>query len=136
MYAMANTDELNQNKAAMTRIVDIFSTGDLSQVPAVIASDYLDHQGLGGTAVTGQQGFLQVVTVARAALPQLRVVIHDLIAEGDKVVARLQWHSTDSAGNKLDRETIEILRFVAGQAVEHWGAEAWASKNRVSGQAE
>lgn len=126
-----HTDDLNQNKAAMAHIVDMFSTGDLSHVQTLIAPDYLDHQGLGGMAMHGQQGFRQVVTVARAALPGLRVVMQDMIAEGDKVVARLHWQSTDSAGNTIDRETIEIIRFVAGQAVEHWGAEAWKTRNGV-----
>jgi predicted ester cyclase len=64
---------------------------------------------------------------ARVSLQALKVTIEALIAEDDKVVARLQWHSTDLAGKKLNRETIDILRFVEGQVVEHWGAEAWTS---------
>jgi hypothetical protein len=26
----------------------------------------------------------------------------------------------------IERETIEIIRVEGGQAVEHWGAEAWS----------
>jgi predicted SnoaL-like aldol condensation-catalyzing enzyme len=52
-----------------------------------------------------------------------------LIAEGDKVVVRLRWHSTDLTGKTLDRETIDIIRLANGQMVEHWGAEAWSSEN-------
>jgi predicted SnoaL-like aldol condensation-catalyzing enzyme len=33
---------------------------------------------------------------------------------------------------KMSRETIDILRFVNGQVVEHWGAEAWISENNPS----
>ncbi len=118
---------LNQNKMATKKIVDIFSTGNLSEVKAVISADYIDHQGLIGIDISGQQGFTQVVKAARTFL-NLRVFIQDLIAEDDKVVARLHWHSTDSTGKKINRETIDILRFVNGQAVEHWGAEAWSTE--------
>ena len=123
---MRKSGTLDENKAAMKRIVAIFTTGDLSAVDEVIAPDYLDHQGLGGITMRGQEGFRQVVTAVHAALPQLHVVIHDVIAEDDTVVARLRWHSIDTAGKAIDRETIEILRFVDRRAVEHWGAESWA----------
>ncbi len=126
---MDTSEQFHTNKTAMKRIVDIFSSGDVSQIDAVIAPDYLDHQGLGAGAMHGQAGFRHVVTVARAALPQLQVVIHDLIAEDDKVVARLRWHSHDPVGKMIDRETIEILRFRDGRAVEHWGAEAWSREH-------
>lgn len=82
-----------------------------------------------GIDVDGPEEFKQVVMSARKSLPNLNVTMEDLIAEGDKVVARLQWHSTDSTGKKIDRETIDILRFKNGQAVEHWGAEAWSSES-------
>ncbi len=126
---MDTSEQFHTNKTAMKRIVAIFSSGDMSQLDVVIAPDYLDHQGLGGGAMHGQAGFRQVVMVARAALPHLQVAIHDLIAEDDKVVAQLQWHSRDAAGKTIDRETIEILRFRDGQAVEHWGAEAWTMEH-------
>ena len=119
---MTMSDTRNEHKAIMRKIGDIFVTGDLAQVHALIAPDYLDHQGLDGVVITGRQGFHRVVTAARTGLPQLRIVIHDLIAEDDKVVARLRWQSIDQAGNRIDRETIDILRLVNGQAVEHWGA--------------
>src|SRR3712207_6401703 len=104
---MDTNEQFHTNKATMQRIIDIFSSGDVSQIDAVIAPDYLDHQGLGEGAMHGQAGFRQVVTVARAALPHLQVAIHDLIAEDDKVVARLRWHSCDPVGKRIDRETIE-----------------------------
>ncbi len=83
---MSTSDKLNENKAATQKIVEMFATGDLVQLNEVIAPGYLDHQGLGGVEIRGQHGFRQVVTAARTGLPNLRVVIDDLIAEGDKVV--------------------------------------------------
>ena len=125
---MVNNDRVSENKAATKKIVDMFVTGDLAEVHSIIASDYLDHQGLGGVEIGGPHGFRQVVGAARTGLPNLQVIIEDLIAEGDKVVVRLRWHSTAPGGKVIDRETIDILRFVNAQAVEHWGAVSWSSE--------
>jgi predicted SnoaL-like aldol condensation-catalyzing enzyme len=57
----------------------------------------------------------------------------DLISERDKVVVRLQWHGTGHTGIKVDRETIDIIRLLEGQMVEHWGAEAWRTESSGNG---
>ena len=44
---------------------------------------------------------------ARGALPDLHVTFEDLIAEDDKVVARLRWSGTAKSGKKIERETID-----------------------------
>jgi len=76
----------------------------------------------------GPAGFRQVVAVARRAVPHLDVTIEDLIAEGDRVAARLRWHGTQAAdGAIVDRETIDIVCFAHGQAVEHWGIQLWSA---------
>jgi predicted SnoaL-like aldol condensation-catalyzing enzyme len=124
---MSDNDSLNQHKAVLKRIVDIFNMGDLSEVDVIFSPDYVDHQQPPGMNVIGPDEFKQIVMDAKTSLLKLNVTIEDLIAEADKVVARLQWHSTDLAGKKLNRETIDILRIVEGQVVEHWGAEAWTS---------
>ena len=95
----------------------------------IFSPAYMDHQQPPGMDIQGPDEFKQIVMDAKTWLLKLNVTIEDLIAEGDKVVARLQWHSTDLAGKNVDRETIDILRFVNGQVVEHWGAEAWTSED-------
>ena len=132
---MINSDRLNENKAALKKIVVIFNTGDLAEVNLIFSPDYVDHQRPPGMDVSGPDEFKQIVRGARTSLLKLKVTIEDLIAEDDKVVARLQWHSTDPAGKKIDRETIDILRLANGQVVEHWGAESWTSDNSPSDQA-
>jgi predicted ester cyclase len=130
---MENNNRLEENKAVTRKIVDIFNIGDVSDVASVFSPHYVDHQAdtqrAPGVDIDGPEEFRQVVTGARKALPNLTVTIEDLIAESDTVAARLQWHSIDSTGKKIKRETIEILRFSNGQVVEHWGAESWSSEN-------
>lgn len=122
---MTDSHRSNENKAILNRIVDIFNTGDLYKVDLIFSPDYIDHQKPLGMDIDGPNEFKQIVTNARQSLRELTVTIEDLIAEEDKVAGRLRWHIIDLAGNEIHRETLEILRFVSGQVVEHWGAEAW-----------
>jgi predicted SnoaL-like aldol condensation-catalyzing enzyme len=128
---MAENNRLDQHRAVLKKIVGIFNTGDLSEVHVIFSPDYVDHQRPTGMDIDGPDEFKQIVVDAKTSLLELKVTIEDLIAENDKVVARLQWHSTDLAGKKMNRETLDILRFVDGQVVEHWGAEAWASEVKL-----
>ncbi len=129
MNPMVTNERVDENKSATKKIVEIFNTGDLSDVHLPFSSDYVDHRRPAWMKVTGSEEFKQIVTLARTSLPNLKVSIEDLIAEHDTVVVRLNWHSINSTGKKIARETIDILRFAHGQAVEHWGAEAWTSEN-------
>ncbi len=115
------TEQLVANKALLGRMVHAFETGNLSDVDALIDPDYVDHQGLDGTDLNGADGFRRVVTAARSAFSNLHVSIEDLIAEGDRVAARLLWHGTSPAGEPIHRETIDIIRVAGGRAAEHWG---------------
>lgn len=122
-----------ENKDIMKKIADAFSTGDLSEVDSIFSPDYIDHQNdedrPAEIKVDGPEEFKQIVTGARKSLPNLNVTIEDIFTENDKVVARLQWHSTDSTGKKVDRKTIDILRILNGKVVEHWGAEEWSKSS-------
>lgn len=127
--AMNMEKRVPENKVAIKKIVEIFNTGDLSEVDSIFAPEYIDHQRPAWLDATGPEEFKQIVLSARQSLPNLKVTIEDIVAEDDKVVTRLHWHSTDPAGKTIERETIDILRFVGGKVVEHWGAEAWVTEN-------
>ena len=106
----------------MRRMIEMFATGDVSALAAVVSDEYHDHQGLDGVAVRGTEGFRTVVEAARAGTLGLNVTIADLIADADRAVARLQWRGVSPTGETVDRETIDIVRTRDGKAVEHWGA--------------
>lgn len=112
-----------EHKVLIGKIVEMFATGDLSDVNSVIATRYIDHQGLRRFHIRGPEGFSRVVRAARSAFEGIRIDIEDLIAEGDRVAVRLRWHGNQSDGKKIDRETIDIVRFAKGRAVEHWGIQ-------------
>lgn len=111
-------------KAIMQAMVEMFATGDLAALTSTVAPNYLDHQGLGGQVIHGVEGFAQVVHVARLGYVSLEVSIEDLIAEGNRAVARIRWQGTRTTGEQVDRETIDIIRVADGRATEHWGAHS------------
>jgi predicted SnoaL-like aldol condensation-catalyzing enzyme len=69
----------------------------------------------------GPAGAIQYVGAAFKKVPDLRVVIEDLIAEDDKVVVRNHWTGTDvSTNQRLEFSGIVIWRIVNRQIVERW----------------
>ena len=116
------------NSELMRRMVEVFNTGDTSVVELVVSPNYVDHQGIGGAEVFGADGFANVVTLARQAHPQFRVEIRELNTEGDKVTVRLvrsqpraEISPSPKRVQETQRQTIEVVRFANGLAVEHWG---------------
>jgi steroid delta-isomerase-like uncharacterized protein len=79
-----------ENKALVRRYFEeIWDKGNLDLIDELFTTDFVRH---GPTAtegeVRGQEGFESLVSMYRSALPDLRVSIEDLIAEGDRVVTR------------------------------------------------
>jgi predicted SnoaL-like aldol condensation-catalyzing enzyme len=108
----------------LEEMVAMFASGDPSGATAVVAEEYIDHQGLGTRAVRGVEGFTRVVRANFAAYEQLEIFIEDLFGDEDRAVARIRWRGRQHCGEVVQRETIDIVRVVQGRAVEHWGARA------------
>ena len=117
-----------QNKAVFRRIVDeVFNQGRL-QTADELGAGYIEHSPAPGQS-PGVEGFKQLVQMFRQAFPDLRVSIDDLIAEGDKVVARMttsgthqgQFFGFPPTGKKISILEIHILRIANGKVLEHWG---------------
>jgi steroid delta-isomerase-like uncharacterized protein len=119
---------VEENKALMRRIFEVFNTGNMAVADEVIAADVVDHQAPPGIA-PGRAGFKQLITVFRNAFPDIQMTIVDLIADGDKVVARSTMRGTHRGefmgipptGKQFTATSIDIVRFAGGKGVEHWG---------------
>jgi predicted SnoaL-like aldol condensation-catalyzing enzyme len=86
------------------------------------APSFIDHGAdVPPGLAAGPAGAIQYVGAALKKVPDLRVVIEDLIAEGDKVVVRNRWTGTDAASNqRLEFSGIVIWRIANSQIVERW----------------
>jgi steroid delta-isomerase-like uncharacterized protein len=115
--------------ATMRRLYDLINAGDIGGFGALLADDFVDHEELPGLAPT-RDGVTAFFRMYIAAFPDLRMVPEDVIASGDKVVARVRATGTHKGafmgmpptGRRIEVQLIDIIRFGDdGRAREHWG---------------
>jgi steroid delta-isomerase-like uncharacterized protein len=127
-----STAQETGNKAMFRRIQDAISTGDVEviskMVDEVLEPEVLIHMSLPIEAA-GAQAFKQVWAMLLRGLPDLRLTIEDLIAEGDKVVMRNtvtgthqgEYMGRPPTGKSVTYNEIFIFRFAGGRIAEMWG---------------
>ena len=87
---------LASNKILIERYYhQLWNLWDLGIVDDILAPDVLFHGSL-GVAVEGVEGFRRYVQLVRDVFPDFHNTIEDLIAEDDRVAARLRYTGTHS----------------------------------------
>lgn len=119
-----------RHKATFQRWFDeAWNKGNFDVADELIDPNFTVH-GAGGQPIpTGVEGVKDLVRVWRTAFPDGHMTIEDVIAEGDKVVARLTWRGTHlgefygvaPTGKRVAATSIGIDRFANGKIVEGWG---------------
>jgi steroid delta-isomerase-like uncharacterized protein len=119
-----------ENKALMRRIYEeVFNQKNLVAIDDFIAPNFVNHS----AAQLGMTGgdlehVTQFLSMVMQAFPDLHYTVEDLVAEGDKVVARLTISGTQQGafmgipptGKHATISDIEIFRITGGKAVETW----------------
>jgi steroid delta-isomerase-like uncharacterized protein len=117
-----------ENKALVRRLVEEAQAGGkLHVIDELISPDFVDHSAWPGIPAT-REGVKQIFGIFQAALADLEVIIHDQIAEADRVVTRKTLRGTHQgdllgvppSGNVIRIEVIDILRVQDGQITDHW----------------
>jgi steroid delta-isomerase-like uncharacterized protein len=121
---------IEENKNIVRRYQEIYNRNDLDSLGAVVADDVLTPKMLPGME-PGLEGAKQVHARTLIGMPDWHTEIDDLIAEGDKVVARITMSGTHtgdfwgipSTGKRVEFTGIYIVRIAGGKIVEDWGEE-------------
>jgi steroid delta-isomerase-like uncharacterized protein len=117
-----------QDKEIVRRFWGVWEEGNIGLVDELVGSDYVNHSpGFPGQP-TSRDGLKMVVTLFRRALPDLRVIIHDMIAEGGKVAVRYTLEGTHRGelfgapptGRRVSITSITVERVSGGKIREHW----------------
>lgn len=117
-----------ENKARVRRVCqEAWNEGRLDVLDEINAPD-VRHYGLQPETLVGTEPIKALVTQVRQTFPDLHLAVEDLIAEGDRVVARLTVSGTHQApfmglaptGKRFVVTHIHIFRYADGQIVEHW----------------
>ena len=114
--------------AAMKRLYDLINAGDIDGFGELLAEDFVEHEEMPGEP--SKEGVKQLFHMYRAAFPDLRMEVQDVLVSGDKAVARVRATGTHegefmgmaATGKSVDVQLIDITRFGDdGLAREHWG---------------
>lgn len=113
----------------MQRSYDLINDGDIDGFGELLADGFVEHEELPGLAPT-KEGVKELFRTYRAAFPDLHMDALEIIASGDKTVARVKASGTQNgefmgippSGNPIEVQLIDIMRFDdAGLVCEHWG---------------
>jgi len=115
------------NQAAFRRVIEeAFNKGNYNVLREIFNPDFIEHQfGLHPT-IEGLQGDIQFL---RTDFPDFTLTIKDMVADGDKVWARMTARGTNNVGfmgppngKSFKIAVFDQVRFEDGKIVGHWGS--------------
>jgi steroid delta-isomerase-like uncharacterized protein len=117
-----------QNKALARRFYEVFNSGNVEPLDAVVPVNYIQHT---PGVPPGRDGVQMFMGMFRAAFPDVHLHTEDLLADGDRVVGRWTVHGTQqgeifnipATGKAIHLTGIDIWRVENGLLAEHW--DAW-----------
>jgi len=128
--ATADTETMTANRNLVHRyFTELWNGANESLSDTIITQDYVGHTLIHGSADhVGIEGHRKWVRSLRTAFPDLSIAIEDIIAEGDKVVARVLMTGTHrgtfGAFAPTDRHAVSpnifIVRIEDGRIAEGW----------------
>ncbi len=118
------------NKAVANRIYrEAINEANLAVFDELVAEDSIEHDDFPGMPKRGPDAPKALFTVFGGAFPDLHMTVEDMIAEGDKVVARVTVSGTHQGefmgipptAKSFNVRGIDILELRDGQVIAHWG---------------
>ena len=125
-------EQLEANKNLLRRFVDAINKKQFDLFDQLCSPNYVWH-GIGSPNiredVRGIQNFKKAVAEFTNAMPDLKVIIEDLVAEGDRVAVRFEEIGTHTgapfagippAGKRVVWRAVDIYRVENGKLAEEW----------------
>ena len=126
---LTDPDTLERNKQLVEQVIErVFVNGEDAAIDELVAEDFTPRTF--GAMPPGREALRAGMQRAGAGVSDPEFEIQDLIAEGDRVAARVTSSATHSgtfmglpaSGNRYTIDEIHIFRIRDGQLVEHWHA--------------
>jgi serine phosphatase RsbU (regulator of sigma subunit)/ketosteroid isomerase-like protein len=123
---MSSVEE--NNKALVRRFLEAQAKGNLNVIDEVLTPHFVDHDRLPGQA-PDREGYKRAIAEYHAAFSNVRFLVEDQVAEGEKVVTRFIVRATHDlgelmgvapTGTEVTYKAMAIHRIVGGKIVEEW----------------
>lgn len=131
---LTDPETLERNKRLVEQIIErVFVKGEDEAIDELVAEDFTPRTF--GSMPPGREALREGMHRAGEGVSDPEFEIQDLIAEGDRVAARITSSATHTgtfmglpaSGNRYTIQEIHIFRIRDGQLVEHWHAFDTAS---------
>ena len=121
---------IEENKKIVRHYQDIYNSNDLDYLAEAVSEDLLTPNIMSGIP-HGLEGAKAAHRIMLAGFPDYQTIIEDMIAEGDKVAARIkmtgihagEFIGIQPTGKQIAFTGIYIARIANSKIVEHWGEE-------------
>ncbi len=121
---------IEENKEIVRRYQEAYNKQDYDALAEIVAPDALTPNMI-STMPRGLEGAKLVHQKTLLGMPDYYTTIEDLIAEGNRVVARVtitgthtgDFYGIPATGKRINVSAIYIVRIANGKIVEHWGEE-------------
>lgn len=123
MVATANQEDIN--KLAAEQITAVWSGEDVDALDDLLAENVVAHiPGL--EPVRGREAYKEAVQTYRAAFPDFRVEVHDLVATDNRTIVHYtvrgindgELMGIEPTGRPIEVQGISLFRLEDGEAVE------------------
>ena len=120
---------LNDTKQALQRFVEFINTANMELGNELISTNATFYVPGNPEPMRGPAGYIAIIEMMRGGFPDIQWSLDDIIAEGDKVAARLTMCGTHknlffgipATGKSIEVKAINFYRFANGQIVEEHG---------------
>jgi steroid delta-isomerase-like uncharacterized protein len=117
-----------ESKAIMRQFWAVWEQGNVDLLDELLAPEYVNHTLAAPDLPPGPEGVKEVVSMFHSAMPDLKIVVEDMVAEGDKVATRYALEGTHRdelfgaapTGERLSIKSITLERVSGGKIREHW----------------
>lgn len=121
---------IENNKAVVRRFnQEVIGQGNVDSFNALMDDGFVNGSAPAGMD-NGPQGMIWFFNeILRPGMPDIQVIIHDQVAEGDMVTTRKTISGTQTGpllgapatGRSISIEVIDMVRVKDGKYLEHWG---------------
>jgi predicted ester cyclase len=114
-----------ENKVTVRRFYDeVITQKNLAVLDELMANPYVSHD-----LPSEREALKRFISGFHSAFPDGRIIIEQLIAEGDTVALRATFHGTQTGkfqdipptGKAVAVPAQDMYRLIGGKMVEHWG---------------